>query len=303
MKKEIKTEDYETVLYKKLKAKDAQEIFTMTLTIILFAALATLILYAIFRDKLTLPIFISIAAAVILVFLLTLSLSRFQRARKKLISEKLLPDMLASKFTLKSYESDSHLSIKEIAEAELMTLWESLEGNDLISGKFQKTEFVFSDITLTRGKEHKNEPYSARLVFKGQWIVCPLAKPLPSECDCEIKLKRIYGAKQEESDVKTEDYSFDSTHIVFTNNKTAAKRLLDKSFRDCLFEIERAARAPIALTIKDGKLHLAVDTGIDLFDADPKTASLEELKARLSKEAEFITSLIAPLSALPYFDN
>jgi hypothetical protein len=177
------------------------------------------------------------------------------------------------------YDYKAFLSQNEYNEANLfLHHYDRYHGDDMISGKIDKTDFVLSELhtqyktTTTDSKGNtKTQWYT---IFKGLIGHADFNKEINGETyilpDTAEKLFGKWGQKLQSDSrgdlVKLENPEFEKRFAVFSTDQIEARYILTPSIMESLVNFKNTVKNKIHLSIRGSRLYFAISINEDLFE-------------------------------------
>ncbi|MDD3877689.1 MAG: DUF3137 domain-containing protein [Bacteroidales bacterium] len=181
------------------------------------------------------------------------------------------PDMI--------YDSKGRINISEFTASRIfLTNIDRYNGDDLVSGKMDKTEMRFSEIkaeykvTTTDGKGNRKTTWHT--IFKGLFFIADFNKEfvgstvvIPNSFGKGFGfLKKLMGINRREKLVQLEDVNFTKNFNVYGDDQIQARYILSTTLMERILEFKNKHKKSIYLSFVDSKMYLAVPYTKDLFE-------------------------------------
>ncbi len=155
-------------------------------------------------------------------------------------------------------------------------------GEDLVSGMMGATKLQFSEVHAehktekSNGKGGKNESW--RTVFKGLYLVAGFNKHFHGRTvllpdSAESMFGTLIGQKLQEWNysrseqlVKLEDLEFEKEFAVYATDQIEARYILSTSLMRRITDFKHKCGKTVSLSFADANVHIAIETGRDLFE-------------------------------------
>lgn len=157
--------------------------------------------------------------------------------------------------------------------------FDRVHGEDHFLGTYGNAKVEMSRVNLvTVKKDTDGEGGSAEKEkgeFKGIWCMLDLGKPF----NCELMLKertnkfsklatKVFGSSKS---ISTDNKVFNTQFIITSDDEEAAIELLSEKLMEDILKIDSEIGGNTYIRVRrDGKLHIAVETGKPLFKLDKK---------------------------------
>jgi hypothetical protein len=218
---------------------------------------------------------------------------------KQLVAVNVVRDALGEVFDVEAYETARCINSSMVGEADLIHQWNEITGSDLVQGKYKGVPIQFSDVKLVDVQEHTDSDGDTRTTrttrFQGQWIVLEAKKPLAHTLRLRERKERKLGSgyKKTKDDVDTENEAFNAKFEILTQDPHTAFYVLTPHFMETIVAADERAGARTYLCFMGSKIHIAVDTGRDSFEAKKgsDTKNLPALRERIKGEVRYIMEI------------
>ena len=173
-----------------------------------------------------------------------------------------------------------------------------VEGSDHVRAIYNGMELEFSDIKLIdRRSSGKNTTYVT--VFEGLWLVCDFHKQISGEIllqeDNRSGLRFFDKLGHRGQVIETENEVFNKKYLIVAENEHDAFYVLTPHMMEYIEEMDaRGMGVSYMRFTRAGKLHIAINSGKDLFEVDSKTAPDMMIEKFLS-EIYYVTGLLDTL--------
>lgn len=163
-----------------------------------------------------------------------------------------------------------------------------VEGEDLVIGRYDGVEVKFSEVVgyseiRSQGRigpldySDDAELRTKQIVFRGLFFIADFNKPTRGQVvvypdRLEPRLGPIAGALQPRRDrsglvhVRMQDPRFERHYVVYASDAETAHYALAPALMERLTEFRERARAPVAFSIHNGKLYMAVATRKNMLE-------------------------------------
>jgi len=214
---------------------------------------------------------------------------------KAFVGQHVIVDVLAEAFEDVEYSPFRYIDRKVIEAARLITQWNVIKGSDLVEGRYRDVKITFSDIELIE-KKSSGKSTSSITKFRGQWLICELAKTLPASLRLSERYIEGRGGK---SDVETENVAFNAKYRIKTSDKYTAFYVLTPHFMEYIMSMDERADALTYLGFMKSKVHIALHNRRDLFVVHDKKLmegdGLAKLRKQVRSDIEYITDVLDEL--------
>ncbi len=230
-----------------------------------------------------------------------------QGARNKFkmqLSQTLIPEVLADVFEETEYNPAGHISSNIIRSTNMFFpfRFNEIDGSDYIKAKYKGVGVEMSDITLIKvttrivtdedGHDHEEEDRTT--VFTGQWIICDFYKELSADL-CVFE-----GGRKKKGQIETENEAFNKKYGISCSSPHDAFYILTPHMMENIMKMdERAGGDTYLHFVKDGKVHLAINSGRNHFEVGSlKNADVDALRRKFTNEVRYVTDLIDELLSI-----
>lgn len=179
--------------------------------------------------------------------------------------------------------------------------YNAASGSDHIKAVYNGLKIELGDIDLLTEKtyidEDGNESQKTTSHFKGQWLICDFGKELAgevflSENDLNMRLKH------KDDSVDMENEAFNKRFLVTSKNPQEAYYILTPHTMEYILSMANKSGGKVYMTfLRDGKLHVAVQTGKDFFELGKSRADVDQLRQKFLDELKWFTDIIDTLRA------
>lgn len=230
----------------------------------------------------------------------------------RMVKSNVVRDALGGIFANCTYRPQDWLPSERISKARLIDDWDEISGSDYVSGKYRGHDIELSDIRLVKvkvtiekdedGKETKRE--TRETVFRGQWIVCKLDRPLNAMVRVREKRERtgvsksLFGERQRaKSDVETENVAFNDQFQILTNDPHSAFYVLTPHFMEYIVAADRQSGGQTSLCFSGDWAYIAIHNNRDSFElkGDKELSDIPALRKRIGNEVKYITDILNEL--------
>jgi hypothetical protein len=257
-----------------------------------------------------------------LVRLLNLLFDKGNATKQKLLDLKVsfVNEALSGFFEDIEYNAKGSIDHRTIRSADLIEGWDDsfnttieFTGSDYFKGKYKGCEVECCDFHVTKittktetdsdGKSREREEYER--LFKGQWMICKLRKPVPSMVRIREAVDRatlsplrlIAGDQvRVKGDVETENTAFNEKFQILGNGHSALL-ILTPHFMEHILSTDSKANGRTMLCFSGDRVHIAIHNGKDLFEVKRKKElkNTPALKARIQGELKYLTDILDEL--------
>ena len=182
--------------------------------------------------------------------------------------------------------------------------YEKITGDDFIDAEYKGLNLKMSDIELTREEEHYDAQEdewdeSTVTVFKGQWLVCDFAKDLSGEVHLSAATKDM-ASDYKKVRIRMENEAFNDKFIVTADDPEEAFYILTPHMMDYILNVAKTHKGNLYMSfLRDGKFHIAANTGKDFFELGKNSTDPEKLSQVFLEEIRWYTDIIDQLRIEP----
>ena len=177
--------------------------------------------------------------------------------------------------------------------------YNSVEGSDHIKAVYHGLNIELGDISLidesefTDNETGQTEKQSL-LYFKGQWLTCDFGKELAGEVYISERAKKKRRGMK--SDVSMDNEQFDTRFCVRANNPQEAFYILTPHMMEYITAMADKSGGLVYMSfLRNGKMHVAVQTGRDFFELGKTNTDAETLRQKFLGELRWFTDIVDTL--------
>ena len=235
----------------------------------------------------------------VLTFIFGYQLSRHSEALKKTLGSNVINEVLEEVFETVEYNPFGKISSISSAGMVFPFRYDKLRGSDYIKATYRGLNVELSDVELINAEElidaDGNVDRSENTVFRGQWLICDFGKELSGEVHISGKSKKSYGVSIS-GNVKIENERFNRQFFVNAQNPQEAYYILTPHMMDYILTMSEKSGGTVYMSfLRDGKLHIAVQTGRDFFELGGSKVNIESLRNKFLGELHWFTDIIDEL--------
>ena len=231
------------------------------------------------------------------------AISKANSQVKDKLSQSLIPQVLSGVFDGVQYDPNGRISDEVIHGTHMFFPFHftDIDGSDLIRARYRGVNIELSDITLTEVSEYTETDDDGNtetrthtsVRFTGQWLICDFHKELSAEL-CVFESDRRMRPRNL---VETENDAFNKKYGVSCSSAHDAFYVLTPHMMEHIMTMdERAGGNTYLRFLKDGKVHVAVNSGRNHFEpGNLKDAELDALRHRFREEVQYVVDLIDAL--------
>lgn len=249
---------------------------------------------------------IAVVGGFVLVFMGFSASSKAQDAIKRDVGNTLVRSTLEQVFEDVWYSINGHISAKELRDTKLLPFgWDKTEGSDHIKATYKGLKLEMCDLELIEVEETEDADGDTKTeentVFRGLWLICDFGKTLSADLTLQEKVpttSRIAKALSKKSDVETDNVDFNNKFTILTDNAHEAFYILTPHMMEFITRAdERASGRSYMKFSREGKVHIAIDSGRNAFEVRGGSAAtdIEGMRRRFQEEVRYVTDIIDEL--------
>ena len=147
-----------------------------------------------------------------------------------------------------------------------------------------------SEVTDEEGRTEKTR----NTQFKGQWLTCDFGKELAGEVYISERTKK--ARKSLKSDVTMDNEQFAKRFCVRANDPQEAYYILTPHMMEYITSMADKSGGTVYLSfLRNGKMHVAVQTGHDFFELGKTNTDVETLRQKFLDELRWFTDIVDTL--------
>ena len=147
-----------------------------------------------------------------------------------------------------------------------------------------------SEVTDEEGRTEKTR----NTQFKGQWLTCDFGKELAGEVYISERTKKT--RKSLKSDVTMDNEQFAKRFCVRANDPQEAYYILTPHMMEYITSMADKSGGTVYLSfLRNGKMHVAVQTGHDFFELGKTNTDVETLRQKFLGELRWFTDIVDTL--------
>ena len=172
------------------------------------------------------------------------------------------------------------------------------DGSDHIKAVYHGVNVELGDIELIDESEVTDEEgrteRTRNTQFKGQWLTCDFGKELAGEVYISERTKKTRRSLK--SNVTMDNEQFDKRFCVRADDPQEAYYILTPHMMEYIISIADKSGGTVYMSfLRDGKLHVAVQTVRDFFELGKNNANVEELRQKFLGELRWFTDIVDTL--------
>lgn len=220
---------------------------------------------------------------------------------KALVKEKMsatvIPDALSEVFQNVQYFPQKLIS-KDIIEKTDMGFpfshFEGVFGSDLIRAKYKDVSIEMSDIYIYDETTDSEGHSSMHKKFKGSWLICDFKKRLSADVIVSENKKQKKPSKKT---ILTDNDAFNNKYTVRSEHPEEAFYVLTPHMMEFMLQMDEKADGQTYFHfMREGKVHIAIDSDRDLFEVNKvQSKDYDALKQQIKDEVQYIVDIIDAL--------
>ena len=172
------------------------------------------------------------------------------------------------------------------------------DGSDHIKAVYNGLNIELGDIELINETdntdENGNTQKNSQTCFKGQWLTCDFGKELSGQVYISEWTKK--DRRSMKSNVTMDNEQFGKRFCVRADDPQEAYYILTPHMMEYIISIADKSGGTVYMSfLRDGKLHVAVQTGHDFFELGKSNANVEELRRKFLGELRWFTDIVDTL--------
>jgi hypothetical protein len=286
---------YDRELSDDIRDVDAIRSAARNQTLLAILGVVAVILGVVLAVKTTPVAFVLPVGALIVTIVLGLKArDRYNRFRNE-FKHRIIADLVRFLDPSFVYRPDHHVPAQRYHDSGIFTRdVDRYRGDDFVSGKIGKTEFLFSELHTeykTRRTDSKGHTRTEwHTIFKGLFFCADFNKHFQGKtCVLPDTAERLFGFLgstlqkwnwARDDLVQLEDPEFEKEFVVYGSDQIEARYILSSSLMERILEFKKKAGRKIHLSFTDSWVHIAISFDRDLFEASLFGASLDFAKVR-----------------------
>ncbi|MBQ2094400.1 MAG: DUF3137 domain-containing protein [Firmicutes bacterium] len=176
--------------------------------------------------------------------------------------------------------------------------YDKISGSDFINGEYKGLLLKMSDIDTRRVSTGDDEETDER-VFDGQWLMCDFGKALSGEVHVSQITKSMPDSVKRQR-IRMENEQFNEKFVVTADDPEEAFYVLTPHMMEYILSLEKKNKGIIYMSfLRDGKFHIAVNSGEDFFELGKKAPDYETLRQIFLDQLRWYTDIIDVLRLEP----
>ena len=177
--------------------------------------------------------------------------------------------------------------------------YDKISGSDFINGEYKGLLLKMSDIDLTRRVSTGDDDETDERVFDGQWLMCDFGKALSGEVHVSQITKSMPDSVKRQR-IRMENEQFNEKFVVTADDPEEAFYVLTPHMMEYILSLEKKNKGIIYMSfLRDGKFHIAVNSGEDFFELGKKAPDYETLRQIFLDQLRWYTDIIDVLRLEP----
>lgn len=230
-----------------------------------------------------------------------------EKAMKQQIGDQLVRGLLEQTFEQVEYEPTGHITSPAMGRGKTMlpTDFSEIEGSNHVKALYKGMHIEMSAISLVLEEDYYNDDAGMwekikKTVFNGQWLVCDFGHELSTELKIVARSgqNRLFSG----SVIKTGNEEFDRRFIIQPEQEEEAGYILTPNIIAHILHMSSKYGGKIYMSfLREGKLHIAIETNQEFFAIGRGSVDVELLRNRYADEIRWFTGFIDELSWVDTF--
>ncbi len=220
---------------------------------------------------------------------------------KKCMADAALVPALEKVFDNVTYSQNGRISDDIILHTDMGFQFhiDKIEGSDYIRAEYKGVGIEMSDITLidieVSVDADGDRQETDKVMFRGLWLICDFRKRFSA--DLRLRERAGFLDKLSKSTIQTENAAFNKQFVIQSDSAHDVFYILTPHMMEYIQKMdEKAGGRTYMLFQREGKLHLALDTGRDAFEIHSvNKANAKDLREQFISEIQYVTDLIDEL--------
>ena len=175
-----------------------------------------------------------------------------------------------------------------------------VDGSDHIKAVYNGLNIELGDVELIDKTEDTDEEGHTNTrqdtVFKGQWLTCDFGKELAGQVYVSERSKKDHRSMK--SNVTMDNEQFSKRFCVRADDPQEAYYILTPHMMEYILTMADKSGGTVYLSfLREGKMHVAVQTGRDFFELGKTNTDAETLRRKFLGELRWFTDVIDTLRA------
>ena len=172
------------------------------------------------------------------------------------------------------------------------------DGSDHIKAVYNGLNIELGDVELIDKTEDTDEEGHTNTrqdtVFKGQWLTCDFGKELAGQVYVSERSKKDHRSMK--SNVTMDNEQFSKRFCVRADDPQEAYYILTPHMMEYILTMEDKSGGTVYLSFRrEGKMHVAVQTGRDFFELGKTNTDAETLRRKFLGELRWFTDIVDTL--------
>lgn len=189
------------------------------------------------------------------------------------------------------FDKDRGIEESLFERSDLYASPDRYHSEDLVYGKYGKTEFQMAEIHAEEKRERRNskgkKKTSYHTIFKGVLLIADFHKDFAGKT---FVLADGSWGKRGTSAVQLEDAEFENEFSVFSTDQIEARYILSPAMMRRILEIKRKFDSRVRISFKDSSVWIAVSHSPPYLEPDVKTSAtdLNQIRNMMTEVSSFI---------------
>ena len=176
--------------------------------------------------------------------------------------------------------------------------YNNVDGSDHIKAVYNGLNMELGDVELIDKTEETDEEGHTMtrqdMVFKGQWLTCDFGKELAGQVYLSERTKK--DRRSLKSNVTVENEQFGKRFCVRADDPQEAYGILTPHIMESILTLADKSGGTVYLSfLRNGKMHVAVQTGHDFFELGKTNTDAETLRQKFLGELRWFTDIVDTL--------
>ncbi|NYB73653.1 DUF3137 domain-containing protein [Sedimentibacter hydroxybenzoicus DSM 7310] len=213
---------------------------------------------------------------------------------KEFFEKSVINKVLESVFDVKEFNRWKGFEKNIVDDLKIFPQFDHYRGEDYLSARYKETDFVQSDVYLSRDEERRrtDKKGNTRIeivsvtVFRGRLVIVDY--DAISDEPVYVHDKRI---KNTRTIIETESGSFNDRFAIEAGSSLSAMRILKPQVLEGILTASNKLNCSMSMVFKDDKIYMAINSG-DSFVSENYGGSIFEHEERIKKDVQIIIDLI-----------
>lgn len=177
--------------------------------------------------------------------------------------------------------------------------YNTTSGSDHIKANYNGLNIELGDIELQDEGETRDEETGVTTTdrhtwFKGQWLICDFGKKLSGQVYISQRTRK--DGVPMKSNVKMDNEQFNKRFCIRADDPQEAYYILTPHMMEYILSISNSSGGTLYMSfLREGKMHIAVQTGRDFLELGKGKVETEKLREKFKSELHWFTDIIDTL--------